>query len=113
MSTQDAATVRDGFPRPFPNTPNNVLEQLRLDGKVVVVTGAAGGIGFAVAEAMAEAGANVALWYNSCVSLPPRILLLPISNHRTVTTRLSKRPRPWPRNTTSRPVLTRSMVGDE
>ncbi|KAJ4186798.1 hypothetical protein NW755_007530 [Fusarium falciforme] len=65
MSTQDAATVRDGFPRPFPNTPNNVLEQLRLDGKVVVVTGAAGGIGFAVAEAMAEAGANVALWYNS------------------------------------------------
>ncbi|UPL03566.1 hypothetical protein LCI18_014500 [Fusarium solani-melongenae] len=65
MSTQDAATVRDGFPRPFPNTPNNVLEQLRLDGKVVIVTGAAGGIGFAVAEAMAEAGANVAFWYNS------------------------------------------------
>ncbi|RFU77904.1 short-chain dehydrogenase [Trichoderma arundinaceum] len=33
--------------------------------KVVVVTGAADGIGLAVAEAMAEAGANVALWYNS------------------------------------------------
>ncbi|RSL56758.1 hypothetical protein CEP54_008620 [Fusarium duplospermum] len=65
MSKQDAAILRDGFPRPFPNTPNNVLEQLRLDGKVVVVTGAAGGIGFAVAEAMAEAGANVAFWYNS------------------------------------------------
>ncbi|KAM0433531.1 hypothetical protein ACHAPT_004411 [Fusarium lateritium] len=59
----------EGFPRPFPNTPNNVLEQLRLTGKVVVVTGAAGGIGFAVAEAMAEAGADVAFWYNSCVSL--------------------------------------------
>jgi FlaA1/EpsC-like NDP-sugar epimerase len=80
MSTQDAASVRDGFPRPFPNTPNNVLEQLRLDGKVVVVTGAAGGIGFAVAEAMAEAGANVAFWYNSCVSLPRRIFRPPTSD---------------------------------
>ncbi|KAG2417990.1 L-xylulose reductase [Aspergillus terreus] len=65
MSIQDSAVVRDGFPRPFPNTPNNVLEQLSLSGKVVVVTGAADGIGYAVSEAMAEAGANVAMWYNS------------------------------------------------
>lgn len=56
---------REGFPRPFPNTPTNVLEQFCLDGKVVVVNGAADGIGLAVAQAMAEAGANVALWYNS------------------------------------------------
>ncbi|PWY78355.1 NAD(P)-binding protein [Aspergillus heteromorphus CBS 117.55] len=65
MSKTDSATVREGFPRPFPNTPTNVLEQLRLTGKVVVVTGAADGIGYAVAEAMAEANAHVALWYNS------------------------------------------------
>jgi sorbose reductase len=36
-----------------------------MEGKVVAVTGAADGIGFAVAEAMAEAGANLALWYNT------------------------------------------------
>jgi len=33
--------------------------------RVVVITGASDGIGFAVAEAMAEAGANLALWYNT------------------------------------------------
>ncbi|PYH93612.1 NAD(P)-binding protein [Aspergillus ellipticus CBS 707.79] len=65
MSTSDCAVVREGFPRPFPNTPTNVLEQLRLTGKVVVITGAADGIGYAAAEAMAEANAHVALWYNS------------------------------------------------
>lgn len=36
-----------------------------MKGRVVVITGAADGIGLAVAEAMAEAGANVALWYNT------------------------------------------------
>ena len=65
MSIEECASARDGFPRPFPDTPSNVLEQLRLTGKVVVVTGAADGIGFAVAEAMAEANSHVAMWYNS------------------------------------------------
>ncbi len=50
---------------PVPDTPNNVLEQFNLKGRTVVVNGAADGIGYAVAEGMAEAGANVALWYNS------------------------------------------------
>lgn len=65
MSLEDCTKVRDGFPRPFPNIPANVNQQFRMDGKVVVVTGAADGIGYAVAEAMAEAGGQVALWYNS------------------------------------------------
>ncbi|KAK5788892.1 hypothetical protein VI817_009850 [Penicillium citrinum] len=65
MNLADCDRAREGFPRPFPNTPTNVLEQLSLRGKVAVVNGAADGIGLAVAEAMAEAGANVALWYNS------------------------------------------------
>lgn len=65
MNFEDCGKVREGFPRPFPNTSTNVLEQLNLSGKVAVVNGAADGIGLAVAEAMAEAGAQVALWYNS------------------------------------------------
>ena len=65
MSIEDSATGRDGFPRPIPNTPSNVVEQFKMSGKVVVVNGAADGIGYAVAEGMAEAGAAVALLYNS------------------------------------------------
>ncbi|THX42599.1 NAD(P)-binding protein [Aureobasidium pullulans] len=52
-------------PNPVPSGPDNVLEQFNLKGRVVVVTGAAEGIGGAVVDSMAEAGANVALWYRS------------------------------------------------
>lgn len=65
MSIEEAGRVREGFPRPFPDTPTNVLEQFQMNGKVIVVNGAADGIGLAVATAMAEAKGNVALWYNS------------------------------------------------
>ncbi|RWA08284.1 hypothetical protein EKO27_g6820 [Xylaria grammica] len=66
MGFAECAVVREGFPRPVPDTPTNVLEQFgTMKGRVVVVTGAADGIGYAVSEAMAEASANVALWYNS------------------------------------------------
>lgn len=40
---------------------SNVLERFRLDNKTAVITGAAGNIGSHSAEAMAQAGANIAI----------------------------------------------------
>jgi sorbose reductase len=66
MSESDCAPSRPGFPRPVPDTPSNVVDQLKLTDKVCVVTGASDGIGLAVCEAFAEAGAaSVALCYNT------------------------------------------------
>ncbi|KAG9185794.1 sorbose reductase SOU1 [Alternaria panax] len=65
MSVEECQTPRAGFPKPVPNTPTNVMQQFSMAGKTIVITGAAEGIGGAVADAMAEAGGNVALWYNS------------------------------------------------
>ncbi|KAG8628001.1 hypothetical protein KVT40_003874 [Elsinoe batatas] len=41
------------------------LSLFDLTGKTAIVTGAGAGIGLAVARALAEAGANVAIWYHS------------------------------------------------
>lgn len=49
--------------RPNPFLSDSVFEMFRLDGKVVIITGGAGGIGYQVARGLAEAGANIALWY--------------------------------------------------
>ncbi|KAI9828331.1 MAG: L-xylulose reductase [Thelocarpon impressellum] len=42
-----------------------VLPLFSLKGRTAIVSGAGAGIGLAVAQAFAEAGANVAIWYNS------------------------------------------------
>ncbi|MGD9517997.1 MAG: SDR family NAD(P)-dependent oxidoreductase [Armatimonadota bacterium] len=39
----------------------NVLDQFRLDGRVAIVTGAAQGLGRAMSQALAEAGAHIAI----------------------------------------------------
>jgi hypothetical protein len=84
MSIEECQAPRPGFPKPVPDTPVNVMEQFSMKGKVIIVTGAAEGIGGAVADAMAEAGGNVALWYNSYVHLPfcAPLLSLPTTEAR-------------------------------
>lgn len=44
---------------------DKILPLFSLKGRTAIVSGAGAGIGLAVAKAFAEAGANVAIWYNS------------------------------------------------
>lgn len=53
------------IPQPYPKLADNVLDLFSLKGKVASVTGSSVGIGYAVAEAFCQAGADVAIWYNS------------------------------------------------
>lgn len=60
-------TTNGNFPHDNSAVPNvdRVLPLFSLKGRTAIVSGAGAGIGLAVAEAFAEAGANVAIWYNS------------------------------------------------
>lgn len=48
---------------PPPN--NGVMSLFSLKGRTAIISGAGAGIGLAIAKAYAEAGANVAIWYNT------------------------------------------------
>lgn len=53
------------LPTKQPDLSSNVLDLFSLKGKVATITGSSQGIGLAVAEAYAQAGADVAIWYRS------------------------------------------------
>ena len=52
--------------------PDQILTRFSLEGKTAIVTGAAAGIGLAVAQALASMGANVIVWYNTNKMGPER-----------------------------------------
>ncbi|GME67083.1 unnamed protein product [[Candida] boidinii] len=56
---QDEETT---LPRPAPKVSSNVMDLFSLKGKVAVVTGSARGLGSYIAEAYAQAGADVIIW---------------------------------------------------
>lgn len=63
-----ADSIQNGvFRRHNTTAPPNagVMSLFSLAGKTAIISGAGAGIGLAVAKAFAEAGANVAIWYNS------------------------------------------------
>ncbi|GAA6045832.1 hypothetical protein NBRC10513_005239 [Rhodotorula toruloides] len=62
----------DGLPRPTPQLPESMLEMLSMKGKVSIVTGGSGGIGFAAAEGLAEMGGDIALAYRSAEGMDKR-----------------------------------------
>lgn len=60
------------MPSYTPKDGDNVLPLFSCKGKVAIVTGSGAGIGYAVASALAEAGADVAFWYNTNQKAPGR-----------------------------------------
>ena len=62
-----------------------ILDRFRLDGKVAIVTGASAGLGVAVAEALAEAGADVALGARRVDALEKTRALVESAGRRAIT----------------------------
>src|SRR4051812_18650371 len=62
-----------------------VLDRFRLDGKVAVVTGASSGLGVAFAQALAEAGADVALGARRVERLADTAALVERTGRRALT----------------------------
>lgn len=65
----------------------SVLDLFRLDGKVVVVTGASSGLGVAFAQAFAEAGADVALGARRLEKLAATAELVSAAGRRALSVR--------------------------
>jgi len=63
-----AETMKDGkFTHGVTEAPkaDRILPLFSLKGKTAIISGAGAGIGLAIAQGFAEAGANVVIWYNS------------------------------------------------
>ncbi|CAI6335262.1 unnamed protein product [Periconia digitata] len=68
MTVTNGNGTRVSIRAPNPPVEDSVFKMFRMDGKTVIITGGAGGIGYEIARGLAEAGANIAIWYNSSKS---------------------------------------------
>lgn len=66
---QNAVFVHDNS---VPPVHSSLFSLFSLKGKTAIVTGGGAGIGLAVAQGLAEAGANIALFYNTNEKAPER-----------------------------------------
>lgn len=48
-----------------PALSDSVFDMFDMHGKVTIITGGTGGIGYSVARGLAEAGSDIALWYHT------------------------------------------------
>ncbi|KAI9149351.1 LOW QUALITY PROTEIN: L-xylulose reductase [Paramyrothecium foliicola] len=62
VDLKDGSFPHNNMPVPVGD---RVLPMFSLKGRTAIVSGAGAGIGLGIAHALAEAGANVAIWYNS------------------------------------------------
>ncbi|KAF7560276.1 hypothetical protein G7046_g3867 [Stylonectria norvegica] len=66
MSTTNGTKNRQqSIRKPNPPVQDSIFQSFRLDGRTVIITGGCGGIGYEIARGLAEAGANLALWYHT------------------------------------------------
>ncbi|KAK9455796.1 hypothetical protein V1511DRAFT_521410 [Dipodascopsis uninucleata] len=65
---QTHATGLSPLPQPQPKLDGSILDMFSLKGKVASITGSSSGIGLEVARGFAQAGADVAIWYNGNTS---------------------------------------------
>ncbi|KAH8660362.1 sorbitol utilization protein SOU2 [Xylariales sp. PMI_506] len=56
----------------IPPNRTKIFDLLSLKGRTAIISGGGAGIGYAVAQGLAEAGANVAIWYNSNKATPEK-----------------------------------------
>lgn len=49
---------------PNPTVADSVFQMFSMKGKVSIITGGSGGIGYEVARGLAEAGSDIAIWYH-------------------------------------------------
>ena len=66
------------------NAPSAILDAFRLDGRVAIVTGASSGLGVAFAQALAEAGADVALGARRVARLEETMRLVESTGRRAI-----------------------------
>jgi sorbose reductase len=56
----------------IPPAATGVFDLFSLKGRTAIISGGGAGIGYAIAQSLAEAGANVAIWYQSNKSTPEK-----------------------------------------